>query len=65
MFIEPKLGSKYGTKLEDEERNLHQIMLGNRLCPQLVYNLIVGDEGWMDGWMDEWTNGQVEKVVAM
>ena len=55
MFIESKLCSKYSTKLEDEGGKLPKIMLSNRICLQVVYNLIVGDEGGMDGWMDRWT----------
>lgn len=33
MFIEPKLCSKYSTKLEDEGGKLPKIMLSNRIDP--------------------------------
>lgn len=36
MFIEPKLCSKYSTKLEDEGGKLPKIMLNNRIDPWRV-----------------------------
>lgn len=66
MFTEHKLYSKYCTRLEDKGRKTspHPNSIRYRLCPQVVYNIIVGDERWVYGCMDGWVSGRVCEGVG-